>query len=165
MFNAKRPVLVIGSGVRLAGAMEHAIAFAETSGIPVAPTWGALDIMPHDHPLFIGSFGTHGTRYGNFAVQNSDLILSVGSLLDSISSGTPPSSFARSARIVMVDVDSTEIDKFQHMGLKVEGVCEDAKDFFMRTLPDIKHEDYSEWIARIADWKRRYPICPPEYYQ
>lgn len=143
--------------------MEHAIAFAHASGIPVAPTWGGLDIMPHDDPLFIGSFGTHGTRYGNFAVQNADLILAVGSRLDSKSTGTPVNSFARSARIIMVDIDRTEIDKFQHMGLKVEGVCEDAKQFFLRTLPDVKREDYAPWYARLADWKARYPICPPEY--
>lgn len=165
MFNAKRPVLVLGSGVRLAGAMEHAIAFAHASGIPVAPTWGGLDIMPHDDSLFIGSFGTHGTRYGNFAVQNSDLLISVGSRLDSKSTGTPPSTFAPSARIIMVDIDQYEIDKFAHMGLKVEGVCEDAKRFFMRVLPDIKRGDYNEWLWRIADWKARYPICPPSYEQ
>lgn len=165
MFNAKRPVIVLGSGVRLAGAMEHAVAFAHASGIPVAPTWGGLDIIPHDDPLFIGSFGTHGTRYGNFAVQNSDLILSVGSRLDSKSTGTPVSGFARSARIIMVDIDRHEIDKFQHMGLKVEGICEDAKEFFMSRLSGMTHKTYPAWYAKIADWKARYPICPTEYYQ
>ena len=163
MFNAQRPILVFGSGVRLAGAADEAIAFAHATGIPVAPTWGGLDILPHDDPLFVGSFGTHGTRYGNLAVQNADLILSVGSRLDSKSTGSPPSTFAPHARIVMVDIDRTEIDKFQHMGLKVEGICEDAKAFFMRTLPTIKPQDYSPWLARIADWKARYPICPPDY--
>lgn len=164
MFNAKRPVLVLGSGVRLAGAMEHAIAFAHASGIPVAPTWGGLDIMPHNDPLFIGSFGTHGTRYGNLAVQNADLIIAVGSRLDSKSTGTPVNSFAPRAHIIMVDIDHTEIDKFQHMGLKVKGVCEDAKKFFMRTIPGIEATSYPEWYERINDWKKRYPICPPEYY-
>ena len=163
MFNAQRSILVFGSGVRLAGAADEAIAFAHATGIPVAPTWGGLDILPHDDPLFVGSFGTHGTRYGNLAVQNADLILSVGSRLDSKSTGSPPSTFAPHARIVMVDIDRTEIDKFQHMGLKVDGICEDAKAFFMRTLPTIKPQDYSPWLARIADWKARYPICPPDY--
>ena len=162
MLNTKRPVLVLGSGVRLSGAMDEAIAFAHATGIPVAPTWGALDIMPHDDPLFIGSFGTHGTRYGNFAVQNADLIISVGSRLDSKSTGTPVNSFARAARIIMVDIDAAEINKFQHMGLKVEGVLCDAKAYFNKFL-GIERDDYSEWLARIADWKARYPICPPEY--
>jgi len=165
MFNAKRPVLIFGAGIRLAGACEEALAFAHASGIPVAPTWGGLDIMPHDDPLFIGSFGTHGTRYGNFSVQNSDLIISVGSRLDSKSTGTPVNSFARSARIIMVDIDNHELDKFQHMGLKVEGVCEDAKAFFLRVLPSVLPATYPEWYAQIADWKKRYPICPPEYYK
>lgn len=165
-FNAqkyKRPVLVLGAGVRLAGAVDEAIAFAHASGIPVAPTWGGLDIMPHDDPLFIGSFGTHGTRYGNLAVQNADMILSVGSRLDSKSTGTPASTFAPNAHIMMVDIDQTEIDKFQHMGLKIHhGINRDAKQFFLNTFP--AQLDYSEWYARIADWKRRYPICPQSYY-
>lgn len=165
MFNAKRPVLVFGAGIRLAGACEEAIAVAHMTGIPVAPTWGGLDIMPHDDPLFIGSFGTHGTRYGNFAVQNSDLILSIGSRLDSKSTGTPVNTFARGARIIMVDIDQTEIDKFKHMGLKVEGVCEDAKSFLTRISQTGIEETYPAWYAKIADWKARYPICPPEYYQ
>ncbi len=165
MFNAKRPVLIFGAGIRLAGACEEALAFAHASGIPVAPTWAALDIMPHDDPLFIGSFGTHGTRYGNFAVQNADLIISIGSRLDTKATGTPSNTFARGARIIMVDIDQTEIDKFSHIGLKVEGVREDAKAFFMRVLPSVKAESYTEWYAQINDWKKRYPICLPEYYQ
>lgn len=166
MFNAKRPVLIFGAGIRLAGAMDEAISFAHATGIPVAPTWGGLDIMPFDDPLFIGSFGTHGTRYGNFAVANADLLIAVGSRLDSKSTGTPVSSFARGARIIMVDIDQTEIDKFQHMGLKVEGIYKDAKEFFrgfsLHSMLD--QEDKAPWYERIADWKKRYPICPPEYY-
>lgn len=165
MFDCKRPVLVFGAGIRLSGAVDHAIAFARAAGIPVAPTWGGLDILPHDDPLFIGSFGTHGTRFGNFAVQNSDLILSVGSRLDSKSTGSPPSTFAPRARRIMVDIDHHEIDKFTHMGLKVEGIVEDAKRFFMRVLPNLKATSYPEWYERINDWKRRYPICPQEYYK
>lgn len=163
MFNCKRPVLVFGAGVRLAGAVDHAIAFARASGIPVAPTWGGLDIFPHDDPLFIGSFGTHGTRYSNLAVQNADLILSVGSRLDSKSTGTPCTTFAPHARIVMVDIDRCEVSKFEHMGLKVEGIIEDAKHFFMRTMSSLIATSYPEWYAQIADWKKRYPICPLEY--
>ncbi len=171
MFNAKRPVIVLGSGVRLSGACDEAIAFAHATGIPVAPTWGALDIMPHDDPLFIGSFGTHGTRYGNFAVQNADLIIAVGSRLDSKSTGTPVNSFARAARIVMVDIDVTEINKFRHMGLTVEGICTDAKEFFSNSGSylaghgNAQADNYAPWLARIADWKARYPICPAAYEQ
>lgn len=167
MFSYKRPVLILGSGVRLSGAMDQAIAFAHASGMPVAPTWGGLDIMPHDDPLFIGSFGTHGTRYGNFAVSNADFILAVGSRLDSKSTGTPVNTFARGARIVMVDIDHTEIDKFAHMGLKVEGIVSDAKEWFRsKSLHSmLDQEDKSPWYARIADWKNRYPICPPAYEQ
>src|SRR5437899_12973797 len=121
-----RPVIIYGAGIHLAGAKQEAVDFAHKTGIPVAPTWGALDLFPSDDPLFIGSFGTHGTRAGNFGVQNATHILSIGSRLDSKATGTPIESFAREAKIIMADIDQREIDKFAG---RVHGNCEDAKEF------------------------------------
>src|SRR5712671_460507 len=121
-----RPVIIYGAGIHLAGAENEARDFAHRSGIPVAPTWGGLDLFPSDDPLVVGSFGTHGTRAGNFAVQNATNIISVGSRLDSKATGTPIESFAREADIIMVDIDQREIDKF---GKRVTGFCEDAKTY------------------------------------
>jgi len=173
---AKRPVIIYGAGIHIAGAESEAREFARLLNCPVAPTWAALDILPYTDPLFIGAFGTHGTRYGNFPVQNADWILSVGSRLDSKATGTPPSGFARGAKIFMVDIDQTEIDKFQHMDVKVTGICMDAEQFLREEINRIRARlayepgegslpDFSEWRERIADWRRRYPICPPEYHQ
>ena len=159
--NAKRPVLIAGAGVRLANACEEIRQFSRLLGIPVAPTWAALDIFPSDDPLTIGSFGTHGTRYGNFAVQNADWILAVGSRLDSKATGTPVDSFAREAKVIMVDIDQAEIDKFSS---RVTGICQDAKQFLTGQLA-LSHPGFPAWLKRIEEWKTRYPICPPSYEQ
>ena len=154
-----RPVIIYGAGIHLAGAKQEAVDFAHKTGIPVAPTWGALDLFPSDDPLVIGSFGTHGTRAGNFAVQNATHILSVGSRLDSKATGTPIETFAREAQITMVDIDQREIDKF---GDRVTGLCEDAKVYFETNivpLPDVA------WLAQIKRWKEKYPVVLPEYEQ
>ena len=153
-----RPVIIYGAGIHLAGAEQEAVDFAHKTGIPVAPTWGALDLFPSDDPLVIGSFGTHGTRAGNFAVQNATHILSVGSRLDSKATGTPIETFAREAQITMVDIDQREIDKF---GSRVKGVCAHAKDWFKRSVPS--DNNHPEWLAQIKRWKEKYPVVLPEY--
>ena len=157
--SARRPVIIYGAGIHLAGAESEAVDFAHATGIPVAPTWAALDVLPYDDPLFIGSFGTHGTRYGNFAVQNADLIIAVGTRLDSKATGSPPSSFAPKARIVMVDIDLTEIRKFEKLDVKVEGICRDAKSWLSENTPR-EVSRFPEWLSKINDWKDKYPICP-----
>jgi acetolactate synthase-1/2/3 large subunit len=148
-----RPVLIYGAGIHLSGCEKEAVEFARMTGIPVAPTWAALDIFPYDDPLLIGSFGTHGTRAGNFAVQNATTIISVGSRLDSKATGTPIESFAREAQITMVDIDQREIDKF---GPRVKGLCCDAKEFFLNATIDAR--TFKSWVERIHKWKKEYPI-------
>lgn len=164
---ARRPVAILGWGVRLAGAERDAIALIEQLGIPVLPTWPALDMLPAAHPQLIGPFGTHGTRYANYALQNADLVLSIGARLDTREAGSPYSEFARGARKIVVDIDPAELNKLPKFDMAVDLlVTSDAKQFVqalrVRTagLPKLKIDD---WYARIAEWKRKYPICAPEY--
>lgn len=164
---ASRPVLIYGWGIHLAHAEDEARELAHLLDVPVAMTWAALDVLPYEDPLAIGGFGTHGVRYANFAVQNADLIISVGSRLDTKATGSPPSTFAREAKVIMVDIDSTEIKKFVKLGRKVDlGINEDA-GIFLRAM--IRHArgqrfpSFATWIQRIRDWKSRYPACLPEY--
>jgi len=164
---AKRPVLVYGWGVHLARAEAEARELARLLGTPVAMTWAALDLLPYTDRLAIGGFGTHGVRFANFAVQNADLVLSVGSRLDTKATGTPPSTFAREARIIMVDIDPAEIGKFTHLGLNLHlGLSVDAAAFLrglLRRARGQQFPDFTPWIERIAAWKSRYPVCLPAY--
>jgi acetolactate synthase-1/2/3 large subunit len=165
--SSQRPVLVYGWGVHLAQAETEARELARLLGVPVAMTWAALDLLPYDDPLAIGGFGTHGVRFANFAVQNADLVLAIGSRLDTKATGSPPSTFAREARIIMVDIDPAEINKFKRMGLNLHlGVSADA-GAFLRTLVQRargrRFPDFTPWIKRISGWKSRYPACLPGY--
>lgn len=168
--SAERPVLVCGAGVRLAGAGAEARELARFLGIPVAPTWAARDQFAADDPgvLCVGGFGTHGTRAANFAVQNADWILSIGSRLDSKATGTPRAHFARVAQIFMVDIDPAEIAKFKEdLGRIFMGAQADAKLFLSGALYIAQNEgpwpDFEAWRARCRGWLARYPACRPEY--
>lgn len=164
---ATRPVLIYGWGIHLAGAEEEAREIARRMGVPVAMTWAALDLMPHDDPLAIGGFGTHGTRFANFAVQNADLIISVGSRLDTKATGTPPATFAREAKLIMLDIDPAEIGKFGKLERKIDlPICTDAATFLRALIARCEGNtfpDFSPWIARIGEWKARYPECLPAH--
>ena len=162
--NAQRPVIILGWGIRLAGAEGEVKALIHTLEFPIATTWAVADLLPSDHRLLIGTFGTHGTRYANFAVQNSDLILAIGSRLDTKATGSPITSFAREAKKIIVDIDYYELNKFRRFGLDVDLLINaDAKKFLHminQKITSIKTKDISDWIERIAMWKKRYPVCP-----
>jgi acetolactate synthase-1/2/3 large subunit len=164
---AQRPVAILGWGIRLAGAERETLRLVETLGIPVLPTWPMLDLLPADHPQVVGPFGTHGTRYANYTLQNADLVMAIGARLDTREAGSPYQDFARGARKIVVDVDPAELGKLPAFGMEVEVLVHADAGRFASALADrmARHSiaDISEWMARIADWKERYPICAPEY--
>jgi acetolactate synthase-1/2/3 large subunit len=118
--NAKRPVVILGWGVHLAGNESVIREFLDELKWPVVLTWAAADILDSNVLYRVGTFGTHGTRAANFTVQNADLILSIGSRLDTKSTGSPVKSFARDAKRIMVDLDPTEISKFEKLDWNVD---------------------------------------------
>lgn len=166
---AKRPVVILGWGVYLGRAQKEAIRFIEKSGLLVAPTWAMMYLFPVHHPQLIGTFGTHGTRYGNFAVQNADLILSIGARLDTRQAGSPHSTFARGAKKIVVDIDPYELKKFKKLGMRIDlRIRTDAKDFLERInnkSDRIKGPDISQWKRKITEWKAKFPICQREYFR
>lgn len=166
--NARRPILIIGWGLRLSKAEKEFPDFIDQIGFPVVPTWAAADILPSNHPLAVGTFGTHGTRYANFAVQNADLVLSIGARLDTKATGSPISTFARGAKKIVVDVDLQELGKFQKFGLNIDlPIQAGVAEFLRLLLPQLKNLircGIDDWINKISHWKQKYPICLPEYY-
>lgn len=167
--NAKRPVIIAGWGIHLSGAYAEVIRLIEKLSIPVAPTWAMAHLLDKDHELLIGTFGTHGTRYSNFAVQNADLIIALGSRLDTKATGSPPSTFAREARKILVDIDETELNKFDNLDVTINfKINLDIKIFvniLLEKLEGAKKPDNTLWLDQIRKWKLSYPICPPAYYQ
>ena len=161
---AERPVVLIGNGVRLAGARAEMRALVERLGLPVLTTWPAHDMVPDDHPLMIGRPGPVAPRGANFALQNSDWVLALGARLDLVVTGYAPQHFARAAKKVMVDVDPAELRKMQ--GTVHVPVCADARDFIaemVRQLAGVRSRDRSAWAARCREWKTKFPVVRPEY--
>lgn len=156
---AKRPLMLAGHGIRLSGATEIFRNLVEKLGIPVVATWNALDMLPYGHPLLVGRPGVVALRAPNFAVQNCDLLISIGSRLDNIITAYNPRGFARGARKIVVDVDHHEIDKLDmDIDLAVEA---DAREFLtalathVETMPQL---GISEWREQCVSWKDRYGV-------
>jgi len=166
---AERPVVVLGWGVRLSRSAKEALQFIESLGFPVLLSYAMRDFIPADHPQLVGAFGSHGTRYGNFTIQNSDLVLAVGSRMDTRKSGLPTKEFARAAKKILVDIDESELNKFKSLGMDIElTIHADCKDFFERMnkrLYKIPLPDTSAWKKQIEEWKGRFPICDPRYFK
>lgn len=116
---AERPVFVLGWGVHLAKREFEIRGALDSVKWPTLLTWGAADFLEEDCDYRVGTFGTHGNRDANIIIQNSDLIISIGSRLDTKSTGSPASSFATDAKLVMIDVDKKEIDKFDNLNRRV----------------------------------------------
>lgn len=165
---ASRPIIVLGWGVRLAKAEKVATELVRKLGFPVALTWAVMDLFPTDDPLVVGSFGTHGSRSGNFAVQNADLILAIGTRIDTRGAGSPINTFARGAKKIVVDIDPSELNKFSLQGLDVElPVQADAKLMIEELNTRVDSDNgtkLKEWLSKIHEWKANYPVCLPEYY-
>ena len=155
----RRPVIALGWGVHLAGARQEAKEMITRLGIPCVTTWGAADIMA-GHQLYVGTWGTHGVRAANFAVQNADLVIAIGTRLDTKATGSPASSFAPKANLIMVDIDEHELAKMEKIGRPCITVQADALAY-INALSLVG--DFSEWRAKIEGWKRDYPAILPEY--
>ena len=166
--NSQRPVIIFGHGVKLAGAEKKAIEFAEKTKIPFLVSWGAFDICGTDHPLRIGSPGVYGDRVANYAIQNADLIISIGSRLDSRQIGGSGPMFSVHSKKIMVDVDIHEINKMPEKDVPIDlGIVSDAENFFDSVIVGVPLGDgsgwgenrckkYEIWLEKIYEWKRKY---------
>jgi acetolactate synthase I/II/III large subunit len=159
---AERPAILAGNGVKLAGAQDELVRFAEANNIPVLLTWKAIDTLAHEHRLNYGSPGIMGSRAANFIVQNCDLLLIIGCRLDPSITAFDAASFARNARRVMVDVDEAEIRKVP--GIHVP-VVDDAGRFLSALAARhaaIAGSEHDAWLSYCADLRGRYPVVAGE---
>jgi len=159
--SAERPVLVLGGGLKTpaVGTILHEC--LEILGIPALVTWAATDLMAADDPLRVGTFGVYGPRAGNFAVQNADLVIALGSRLSQNLTGGILPSFARAATIVMVDADEHEMNKFDGRGIEI-GMRIHARltDFFSALRPQLdrwRSPEWPKWKYQLARWTETFP--------
>ena len=160
--NAKRPLIVGGYGIRISGAISALLGFVSKTRIPVVTTYCGADLIGTSHPQFVGRIGIKGDRAGNLAMQNSDLLLVIGSSMPVSNTSYDPKQFAREAYIIVADVDETSHKK---PSMRVDRFIKiDAKELLealQKKLGKISIGD--DWVKACRDWRERYPVCLPEY--
>lgn len=162
---AKRPVFHAGYGIRLSGGYDTFRSVLEKLNIPVVTYWNAVDLIEDDHPLYCGRAGNMGDRPGNWAIQNADLILAVGTRISIRQVGYNWKTWARAAEVIMVDVDAGELKK---PTLHVEmPVWADAKDFLAKLDAAAGEKVFSgtDWLETCRGWKKNYPAVLPRQWE
>lgn len=155
---SKRPVVLAGQGIRFAKGYKELKEYIEKFRVPVVFTRNSVDLLPTAHELNFGIVGSvAATRRGNFVIQNSDFVLSIGCRLSSDTTGTEREKFAREAKIVAVDVDDME---HQKDGVKLsEYIHCDAKDFLVEMIKDDWLGPEEWWIDKCKHWRKIFPAC------
>ncbi len=165
---AKRPVLYAGNGIRLSDGYDEFRKAVARLNIPIVTCWNSIDAIEDENTLYVGRGGIMGDRAGNFAVQNSDLVLAVGNRLSIRQVGYNWKTWAREAFVIMVDADPAELKKTT---LHVEmPICADAKDFFtvLNQVLDAEEDKVfknKEWLDTCASWKALYPVTLPKHWE
>jgi acetolactate synthase-1/2/3 large subunit len=127
---SKRPILILGGGIRMSGSINVLDKFIKKVDLPIVTTWSGLDAIDYNNKNYIGCIGVYGSRAANFAVQNSDLVLNFGSRLDTRITGGKPETFARSAKVVSIDIDRHELNKQRGLDIYLK-INEDLKKFLL----------------------------------
>ena len=157
---AKRPVIIAGNGVTLAGANEDFLKLIEILKIPVIGTFARYDIVRNDHELFFGRYGTIGNRAANFVVQNSDLIIAVGARLNIRAVSYNWEFFGREAKKILVDIDENELNK-KTIAADIK-IKSDAKVFISDLRSVLKDElDFGAWLEICKNYRKNYPTIEP----
>jgi acetolactate synthase-1/2/3 large subunit len=154
LMEAERPVIYVGGGVKFANAHQELFELAVKINAPVTTTLMGVGCFPEDHPLSLGMLGMHGTRYANYAIQESDLIMAVGARFDDRVTGKI-ASFAPKAKIIHMDVDPAEIGKNVRVDIPVVG---DAKNALTALIKEVKPKARGAWNDKIAQWRSDYPL-------
>lgn len=158
---AKRPVIYAGGGVRLSGAYDTFRKVVDKLNVPVVTYWNSIDLIESDNPLYVGRGGNMGDRAGNFAVQNSDLLIAIGTRISIRQTGYNFKTWARNAYVIMVDIDRAEMKKHTiHVDMPVWA---DAKEFLNsldKYLNGQSGKVFNEkiWLNACQKWKNRYPV-------
>lgn len=156
---SKRPVVLGGHGVKLAKAEQAFKQFVGEYSIPTVLSWSAVDLLDDNDPNYFGRPGVQGQRAANFIVQNSDLLIVLGSRLSLLQTGYKREDFAPHAHIIHVDIDQLEVQKFKGCNMQ-----EDVKQILAGVNSSSKvFTDIQEWITYCNNTKQKYPLVMPEH--
>ena len=152
--NAERPVIYAGGGVRISQNDSLLVKFAEKTGIPVCNSFMGLGTIPRNNKLSLGFVGMHGSMETNIAVTNCDLLIAMGARFSDRVIGSPDK-FAPKAKIIHIDVDSTEVDKNTYESIPLLG---SMRDILTKLLDRAEEKDRSSWLEEIMSKKLKKDI-------
>lgn len=163
---AERPVIHAGYGIRLSGAYDLFHSVVDKLNIPVVTYWNAIDLIEDEHPLYVGRAGNMGDRPGNWAIQNADLVIAIGTRISIRQVGYNWKTWARAAKVIMVDIDQAELKKpTLHVDMPIWA---DAKDFLTQLDSTITQNPVFQnliWLDACQNWKKNYPVVQPKQWE
>ena len=163
--NSNRPIIIIGNGLHISKTEKNFIKLLNILKIPVISSWNASDILKSSNKLYSGRMGIFGDRASNFAVENSDLIIALGTRLSMPQTGYNTKFFASNAKKVIIDIDKNELNKKKF----VKVICKinvDLKLFINRAIFYFKNKkikNFDRWINLVNYWKLKYPVMQKKY--
>lgn len=157
LYTAVRPLVIAGGGIRTSHAANDFRKLIKMLDIPVVTSLMGLDVLPHNDANFVGYIGSYGNRYANYAVQNADLILIIGSRLDMRQTGKRKDLFAPNAVIIHVDIDAAELGHFINEDIQIKCDIRQLIKSLISSAQNIDLPDITEWRDQIAEWKLKYP--------
>lgn len=156
---SRRPLIYFGHGVKLSNASNEAIKLVEKTNIPFVVSWGAFDICETSHELRVGSPGVYGDRCANYAIQNADLIIFIGTRMDSRQIGGNINTFSKYSKKIVVDIDIEEINKTIEKGINVDmKIQQDALQFINYFSTLNVNINIHNWIDKLKSWKVKYNL-------
>ncbi|SET88396.1 thiamine pyrophosphate-binding protein [Enterocloster lavalensis] len=183
---AQRPVINAGNGIRIGKAFDVFERVVNKLGVPVITGWDSEDLMCDDDPLYVGRAGNMGDRPGNFAIQNSDLVLSIGSRLSIRQVGYNYGTWARAAYVIVNDIDEEELKKPSvHSDMRIHGDARDLLEQMDKVLDELLTAEGGcaggeaggkpffdggqglagmSWIETCRMWKEKYPVVLPKHF-
>lgn len=152
--HAKRPFIFVGGGAVISGAYEEVRKFAHKIDAPVADSLMGKGVFDGSDPAYTGMIGMHGTKVSNFGINQSDLVITIGSRFSDRVVGNA-STFASKAQIIQIDVDAAEINKNIIVDHSIVG---DAKVILRKLNARLNQMEHPEWMDYITGLKRKYPL-------
>ena len=163
---AKAPIIIYGNGIKVAKAENDLDIFLKKTNIPFAPTWATVDLYDDQEKNLVGIFGVAASRYGNFAIQSSDLLVCLGTRLNTQLTGSRLETFAPNAKKIIVDIDEAEFIKDN--GLKIDIAFNTCVKSFLKKINNSQlitdNNVLGKWSNWISDIKKKFPTCKQEYY-
>jgi acetolactate synthase-1/2/3 large subunit len=153
LINSKRPIVIAGNGINLSNCKDKFKEFIEKHQIPTTVTFGGIGLLEDNHPLYVGRLGIKGTRAGNFAVANSDLVIALGSSLSIPVTGYQYHLFGREAKVVVVDIDKNEHLKNT---IKIEKIIKDNLSNFFNQKSNQNIVVDPNWVKKCNEWKNKW---------